>query len=176
LRLKPIVYFSSVLLVLSCAALGQTPINSTASAPAPEPAIALPEAATAASPAVLPEAGVLQAIVLPEAPSHRFFDKTNLWLHLGAVAGETADLISTRRVLQLGGREADPLARPFVRAGAGGQIVGTYAIGEGAVLLASYLFHRTGHHRMERLVPISAFIIESLAAASNIRTEQRLHR
>ena len=199
MRLKSVFSFFSLLLVFSCAALGQAPANLIAAVPASGPATGLPEAAAVAPPALLPEAPVVkatmalpeaaavmpaavlpespvvkQAIVLPEAPSHRFFDRTNLWLHLGAVAGETADMITTRRVIQLGGREGDPLARPFVRAGIGGQLVGTYALGEGSSLLASYLLHRSGHHRLERFVPIAVSIVESLAAASNIRTEQRI--
>jgi len=175
LRLNSVFSFFSLLLVFSCAALGQAPANFIASSPTPGPATGLPEAAAVMPAAVLPEPPVVkQAIALPEAPSHRFFDKTNLWLHLGAVAGETADLITTRRVIQLGGREGDPLAKPFVRAGIGGQMVGTYALGEGSSLLASYLLHRSGHHRLERFVPIAVSIVESLAAASNIRTEQRI--
>jgi len=198
LRLNSVFSFFSLLLAFSCAALGQAPANFVAATPAAETATAPPEAA-AVAPAVLPEAPIVkpamtppqaatmmppailpeppvikQAIALPEAPSHRFFDKTNLWLHMGAVAGETADLITTRRVIQLGGREGDPLAKPFVRAGIGGQMVGTYALGEGSSLLASYLLHRSGHHRLERFVPIAVSIIESLAAASNIRTEQHI--
>ncbi|HTC95883.1 MAG TPA: hypothetical protein VK699_20750 [Terriglobales bacterium] len=198
MRLKSVFSFFSLLLVFSCAALGQAPANLIASAPAAGPATGLPDAAVAPA-AVLPEAPIVeptmalpeaaavmpaavmpeppvvrQAIGLPEAPSHRFFDKTNLWLHLGAVSAETADLITTRRVIQLGGREGDPLARPFVRAGIGGQMVGTYVLGEGSSVLASYLLHRSGHHRLERFVPIAVSIVESLAAASNIRTEQRI--
>jgi hypothetical protein len=199
LRLNSVFSFFSLLLIFSCAALAQAPANFIASSTAPGPATGLPETVAVAPPAVLPEAPIVkpamalpeaaavmpaavlpeapvvrQAIALPEAPSHRFFDRTNLWLHLGAVAGETADLITTRRVIQLGGREGDPLARPFVRAGIGGQMVGTYVLGEGSSVLASYLLHRSGHHRLERFVPIAVSVIESLAAASNIRTEQRI--
>ena len=43
----------------------------------------------------LPEVPVIKpAIALPEAPSHRFFDRTNLWLHMSVVAGETSDLMN----------------------------------------------------------------------------------
>jgi len=112
--------------------------------------------------------------VLPEAPPHRFFDKTNLQLHLGVIAAETGDLITTRRILQAGGREANPIARPLMQAGLGGQMVATYGLGEGGALLCSYFLHRTGHHRLERFVPITAMILEGLATASNIRTRNNM--
>ncbi len=150
--------------------------NMVASSPAPQPVAALPEAPASDLVIGSPEVPVIKpAIALPEAPSHRFFDKTNLWLHMSVVAGETSDLITTRRILQAGGREANPLARPLMRAGLGGQMAATYGLGEGSALLASYLLHRTGHHKLERFVPITAFVLEGLATASNIRTWQRMH-
>ena len=47
-------------------------------------------------------------------------------------------------------------------------MVGSYVIGAGGTILASYLLHRTGHHRLERWVPIVTMAVESLATASNI--------
>lgn len=49
-----------------------------------------------------------------------------------------------------------------------------YGVGEGGSLLASYILHRTGHHRLERIVPILTFVVEGLAAGSNIRTRNNL--
>jgi len=150
--------------------------NMATSSPAPQPVAALPEAPASDLVIGSPEVPVIKpAIALPEAPSHRFFDRTNLWLHMSVVAGETSDLISTRRILQAGGREANPLARPLMRAGLGGQMAATYGLGEGSALLASYLLHRTGHHKLERFAPITAFVLEGLATASNMRTWERMH-
>ena len=100
--------------------------NMVASSPAPQPVAALLEAPASELVIGLPEVPVIKpAIALPEAPSHRFFDRTNLWLHMSVVAGETSDLITTRRILQAGGRERNPLARPLMRAGLGGQMAAT---------------------------------------------------
>src|SRR5260370_34307026 len=140
--------------------------NMAASSPAPQPVAALPEAPASDLVIGLPAVPVIKpAIALPEAPSHRFFDKTNLWLHMSVVAGETGDLITTRRILQAGGREANPLARSLMRAGLGGQMAATSGLGEGSAFLASYLLHRTGHHKLARFVPITAFVLEGLSTA-----------
>jgi len=201
LHIKPVLYFFSALLMLVCVAQGQITIqapikamievpsnaalniaapepaaNMVASSLAPQPVAALPEAPASELVIGLPEVPVIKpAIALPEAPSHRFFDRTNLWLHMSVVAGETSDLITTRRILQAGGREGNPLARPLMRAGLGGQMAATYGLGEGSSLLVAYLLHRTGHHKLERFAPITAFVLEGLATASNMRTWQRMH-
>ena len=94
---------------------------------------------------------------------------------MGAVAAETADLVTTRRVLAAGGTENNPVFRPLIRQGLGGQMLVFYGFGEGGGLLTSYLLHRTGHHRLERVVPIATIVVEGLAGASNIRTRNNLH-
>lgn len=186
MRIKLLLCCLSCVITLACAAQGQAPVqaaqNIFATAPtanvadsAPEPLAALPEAPAPGREIAVTEVPVIrQAVILPEAPTHRFFDKTNLWLHLNVMAAETGDLITTRRILQAGGREANPIARPLMQAGLGGQMAATYGLGEGTALLGSYLLHRTGHHRLERFVPITAMILESLATASNIRTRSNM--
>jgi hypothetical protein len=124
-------------------------ISSLPAAPLPQPLV------TAAQPAKKP-------------PAHPFFDKTNLRLFAIESLAQTGDLITTRRIIAQGGKEADPLARPFVSAGIGGQMVGSYVVGTGGTMLASYLLHRSGHHRLERWTPLFITAIESLATASNI--------
>jgi hypothetical protein len=105
---------------------------------------------------------------LPEAPkSHKFFDRENIVLFSAMSAMQTADLVSTRMVLNRGGREQDPLAKPFVNNGIGTQIVASYAIGTGGTLLGAYWLHRTGHHRLERWLPMTVAATEALASASN---------
>lgn len=104
-----------------------------------------PEPAPTASGAVISMPNV-------EGTQHKFFDKENCILFAGTFALSGADFYVTRSNLQHGGQEFNPLVRLFGRSTAGlaanfaGQGVGTVAI--------SYLFHRTGHHKMERAVSI----------------------
>ena len=175
-RLRPIVHFSFAI-ILSSAALAQGPGELAAASPvssahSAEPVAGLPEA-----PPVRPVVEVAvtsTAIRLRQPSNHRFFDRTNLRLHLGVLAAETADLITTRQVLRAGGTEQNPLTRPLVRRGLGGQMAATYGLGEGTALLTAYVLHRTGHHRLERIVPIFLITIEGLAAGSNMRTRDNL--
>ena len=104
---------------------------------------------------------------LPEAPSHSFLDRENVALHAANLALITGDMISTRLIVDGGGREQNPIARPFVNSGIGGQMAASYALGFGGTLLGSYWLHRSGHHRLERILPISVMAIEAYATASN---------
>jgi hypothetical protein len=95
--------------------------------------------------------------------THKFWDKQNKFLFIAAAAGNTADFAVTRANLQSGGRELNPMVRPFGRSSAGlalnfaGETVG--------VISLSYFFHKTGHHKMERAVSI-VNIASSTAAVS----------
>jgi hypothetical protein len=85
---------------------------------------------------------------------HRFFDKTNLLLLGASLLGQSADAITTQRFRSHGGQEADPLARPFVAQGWGGQ-VGLVSIENTAQIFIMYRLHKMGHHRIERIVPLA---------------------
>ncbi len=86
----------------------------------------------------------------PSTQEHRFWDKQNSLLFAAAFALNGADFAVTRSNLQSGGQEMNPLVRVFGRstmalaANFAGEGVGTVAL--------SYLFHRTGHHKLERSV------------------------
>ncbi len=82
--------------------------------------------------------------------SHRFWDKQNTVL-FAAVAGlNAADFAVTRSNLQSGGKEMNPLVRVFGRSTPG---LAMNFVGETAgVMGVSYFFHRTGHHKLERVV------------------------
>ena len=112
---------------------------------------------------------IVSAVSVKKAVAHDFFDQTNLRLFVAESLAQTGDLITTHKIIAQGGKEADPLARPFVSAGIGGQMVGSYVVGTGGTMLASYLLHRTGHHRLERWAPVLTAVVEGLATASNIR-------
>ncbi len=85
----------------------------------------------------------------PEAPSsHRFWDTENKLLFAGVAASNTADFVFTYQNLQSGGRELNPITRIFAGSTAG---LAVNFFGETAATMGiSYLFHKTGHHRLER--------------------------
>ena len=71
---------------------------------------------------------------VPDAPSQRPFWTFENKLDFSVLAGlVAADAITTQRGLSQGYREANPLMRPFVTRGAGGEAVGS-ALGFGAGL------------------------------------------
>jgi hypothetical protein len=83
---------------------------------------------------------------------HKFWDKQNRVLFIAAAASNGADFAVTRANLQSGGQELNPLVRVFGRSTPG---LAMNFIGETAgVISLSYFFHKTGHHKMERLVSV----------------------
>ena len=99
---------------------------------------------------------------------HRFFDlKNSLAISSFAIA-LTGDSLSTQKGLDRAGyREINPIARPFVSSRAGAIIYATGSFG----LLAGgmYLAHKTGHHKLERIVPFG------LAAWEGFMTYRNFH-
>ncbi|HUO61737.1 MAG TPA: hypothetical protein VMU24_13800 [Candidatus Acidoferrales bacterium] len=84
---------------------------------------------------------------------HKFFDRRNLGLLAFAAAGMMADAVTTQHMLARGYQEKDPLARPFVNHGWGGQMaVGGILLS--ADLLAEFGLHKLKAHRIERLLPV----------------------
>ena len=87
-----------------------------------------------------------------EGHSHNFWDKQNDALFIATAALNGADFAVTRSNLQSGGKELNPMVRVFGRSTAG---LAVNFVGETAgVVGLSYFFHKTGHHKMERLVSI----------------------
>lgn len=69
----------------------------------------------------------------------------------------TADFFVTRSNLVNGGKELNPVTRIF--AGSTPALACNFALEEAGVIGVSYMFHKTGHHKLERmtsLVNISA--------------------
>jgi len=95
-------------------------------------------------------AACAQQILLPEAPSHRFFDRQNA-VTFTALGGLIAiDAVTTQRLTNSHQfHEANPLWSPMVRRGWQGEMAAS-ALGFSAALGTAYMFHKTGHHRMER--------------------------
>ena len=89
--------------------------------------------------------------IAPDATRPRPFWTFENKLEFGGLAGlVAADGITTQRGLSQGYREVNPLMRPFVTRGAGGEAVGS-SLGFGAGLGAVYLLHRTHHYKAERI-------------------------
>jgi hypothetical protein len=84
---------------------------------------------------------------LVELPVHRFWDRENDWLFAGVGAGRALDYASTLNLRRRGINEA-LLTNSIVDNHplfAGIEVAAT-----AASVGVSYLFHRTGHHRLER--------------------------
>ena len=115
----------------------------------------------------LPGEGIAQG-PLPEAPQpnvatmpfvtretpkasteHAFWDRSNLALFTGNAALSAADFFVTRSNLQGGGRELNPMVRIFGRSTAG--LAANFAGETAGIVAVSYFFHKTGHHRLERI-------------------------
>lgn len=105
---------------------------------------------------------------VPEAPSHSFFNRGNE-IRMGVIAGlVAADGITTQHILNVDhGSEMNPLVRPLVTKGAPGQ-AGASLLGYAFSLGSSYLLHRTGHHRLERLMLNTTIAVEAECVTSNL--------
>jgi hypothetical protein len=95
----------------------------------------------------------------PTAPSgeskthqtHRFWDKENDWLFAGVGASRTLDYFSTLN-LRRRGRQEILITNDAVDNHAAFAVI--EAAGAGVSIGASYLFHRYGHHKLERWTSI----------------------
>ena len=96
----------------------------------------------------------------------------------GILAAEAIlDGYTTQYILTTGGggRELDPLARPFVTHGAAGQAAAS-AVGIGAVLGTSYLLHRTHHDKLSRWILRVAVIGEGANDVRQVHLYQNWKR
>ena len=84
--------------------------------------------------------------------NHHFWDRENSMLFAGTLIGATGDFIVTRNNLRNGGVELNPVARVFSGSTAG--LAANFAGETAGVTTLSYIFHKTGHHRLERLAPM----------------------
>jgi hypothetical protein len=82
---------------------------------------------------------------------HRFWDQTNDWLFAGVGASRTLDYFSTLNMRRRG-RQEILLSNDAVDTHAA--FAAIEAAGTGVSIGAAYLFHRYGHHKLERWVSI----------------------
>jgi hypothetical protein len=80
---------------------------------------------------------------------HQFWDRENTVLFATVGAAATADFFTTRANLASGGKELNPVTRVF--AGSTPALATNFALETMGVIGVSYLFHRTGHHSLERM-------------------------
>ena len=88
-----------------------------------------------------------QSSVNGHLPEHRFWDKENDWLFAGVGAARTLDYFSTLNMRRRG-RQEILLTNDVVDNHAA--FAAIEAAGTGVSIGASYLFHRHGHHKLER--------------------------
>jgi len=103
-------------------------------------------------PAVQPDPPVFVAPVTKVGEQHRFWDNENRALFAGVIASNAADFAVTYRNLQSGGRELNPVVRIFGRSAPG--LALNFGGQAAAVTGFSYFLHKTGHHRLERMVSV----------------------
>jgi hypothetical protein len=113
-------------------------------------------------PIVVPPAGKNQAVERPR--EHRFWDKENDWLFAGVGAGRTLDYFSTLNFRRRGNQEIF-LTNAIVDNHAAFAVI--EAAGTGASIGVSYLFHRYGHHKLERWTSIVHFGLATSGAVRN---------
>lgn len=94
---------------------------------------------------------------------HKFWDRKNTALFATVAAFSAADFVVTRDNLSHGGRELNPLTRPFSGSTAG--LAVNFAGETAGVIGVSYLFHKTGHHRLERMAPLVNFGVSAFAVS-----------
>jgi hypothetical protein len=100
--------------------------------------------------AVQPRPIVSGALVeIPRETTHGFWDRENAILFTAVAATATADFFATHANLASGGRELNPVTRMFT--GSTPALAANFGLETAGVIGISYMFHRTGHHRLERL-------------------------
>jgi hypothetical protein len=115
-------------------------------AAAQSPPVSNPGAPVAVDPSISGK----QVAALPEK-THRFWDKENDWLFAGVGASRTLDYFSTLNMRRRG-RQEILLTNDVVDNHAA--FAAIEASATGISIGAAYLFHRCGHHKLERWTSI----------------------
>jgi len=109
---------------------------------------------------------VLKA-VLPQAPEqHKFWDRENKILFTAVAGMSAADFAATRANLQNGGRELNPVTR--VLSGSTAGLAVNFAGETAAVIGLSYFFHKTGHHKLERITSLANIGVSAAAVSYDL--------
>ena len=105
-------------------------------------------------------------VELPPAPAsqHRFWDRKNILLFSGVAAFRGLDYASTRN-FERRGRQEVLIPDDIVNNSAG--FASLEAAGTAASVGISYLFHHTGHHKLERWVSIGHIGVTGFGVVPN---------
>jgi hypothetical protein len=102
--------------------------------------------------------------------NHAFWDRTNLLLFSGVAVFRGMDYASTRN-FQARGRKEALLPQDVVNNSAA--FAGIEAAGAATSVGISYLFHRTGHHKMERWLSIGHISVAACGVGWNYSLKTR---
>ncbi len=136
---------------------------------APKPSEEMRSQTESAKNTPAPQERVLSRLWTPQA-THRFWDKENRWLFAGLAATRALDFHSTGNMRRRG-RDEILLSNDAVD-----NKPAFVAIEAAATLTSvavSYLFHRTGHHRLERWTSVIYIGLAFTGAARNYALESR---
>jgi len=147
IRLKSTLFLLFGTLILAC------------TAPAQE---AKPDPGGKQQPAEVQVSGTSQEKKIPEP--HRFWDKKNDWLFAGVGAGRTLDYLSTLNMRRRGRQELLITNDVVDNHPAFATIE---AAGTGISIGTAYLFHRYGHHKLERWTSAAHFVVGTSGAIRN---------
>jgi len=122
--------------------------------------------------AQIAETNQKQRITDTPLPQHRFWDRTNILLFSGVPIFRGLDYASTRN-FQARGREEVLLPDDVVNNSAG--FAALEAAGAATSVGISYIFHRTGHHKIERWVSIAHIGVTGFGIARNYSLKSKHH-
>jgi len=151
-------------ILLGVLGLCQPALSQEVSAALVQPAAMQPAAFTPT-----PALTTVQPAPLPEAPSHRFWDRENTFLFATTAAFNAADFVVTRDNLRGGGQELNPVTRVF--SGSTPMLAMNFAGETAGVVALSYFFHKTGHHKLERFVSLT-----NIGSSAGAVTFDLIHR
>ncbi|PYV87712.1 MAG: hypothetical protein DMG90_17025 [Acidobacteria bacterium] len=106
----------------------------------------------------------------PAPEAHRFWDRNNVLLFSSVAVSRSLDYASTRN-MQARGREEILLPDDVVNNSAG--FASLEAAGTMTSVGLSYLFHRTGHHKLERWLSIGHIGVTGFGVVRNYSLESQ---
>ncbi len=109
---------------------------------------------------------------LAPVPQHHFWDRTNILLFSGVAVSRALDYTSTKHFLARGNNEV-LIPDDVVKNSAG--FAALEAAGAATSVGISYIFHRTGHHKMERWLSIGHISVTGVGVAWNYSLKAKHH-
>jgi len=117
-------------------------------------------------------AASVPAAPISHIPQHHFWDRENILLFSGVAVFRGLDYVSTRNMLARG-REEILLPDDVVKNSEG--FPALEAAGTATSIGISYVFHRTGHHKLERWFSIGHIGVTGFGVARNYSLKSGHH-